>query len=614
MEYPYNVMGGMQDNGAWMGPSQLLKNGGIRNGYWERIVGGDGFDVVPDPTDFRYGYSLSQGANIQRYDRVTGEMTGIRPEHPNGEYLRWNWNAGVNVNPIDKNTLYLGAQYLFKSTDQGKNWQIISPDLTTNDPEKQKQIDTGGLNYDNTGAEKHTTITVVEPSAVKQGIIWVGTDDGNVQLTQDGGGKWVNSTGKFDGLPEATWVQQIKSSTYDASTAVVVFDDHRRNNWEPYVYQTTNYGKSWKRIVEKEDVFGFALSFVQDPIEPNLMFLGTEGGLYVSMDGSATWEKWTHGYPTVPTMDLQIHPREHDLIIGTFGRALWILDDIRPLREATQMGMKKLMAENLHLFPIPDATNAIIGQYMGYRSTGDGLFMGENKPFSAAMNYYSKEEGKVKIEISDAQGKVMRTLYESADKGLNRIYWGFEGDGVRQPGARPNTKEGVAPPRGYDVLPGTYTVEMTKSGASTSQMIKVMKDPRSPAWDMNEINAKQKFIQEYYDFLAPVVQAIDRLQSAIKSVDLVGAFADDNAALKARNMEIKKELIGLNELIYSKSAQGSRNDPNVLSRYLGNVRGKIGGSYEPVTQSQRYALANAQKKAEEVIGKMNDFFNNDWPA
>jgi hypothetical protein len=272
------------------------------------------------------------------------------------------------------------------------------------------------------------------------------------------------------------------------------------------------------------------------------------------------------------------------------------------------------MAENLHLFPIPDATNAIVGQYMGYRSTGDGLFMGENKPFSAAMNYYSKEAGKVKIEISDAQGKVMRTLYESADKGLNRMYWGFEGDGVRQPGARPNTREGVAPPRGYDVLPGTYTVKMTKSGASTSQMIKVMKDPRSPAWDMNEINAKQKFIQEYYDFLAPVVQAIDRLQSAIKSVDLVGAFADDNAALKARNTEIEKELTGLNELIYSKSSQGSRNDPNVLSRYLGNVRGKIGGSYEPVTQSQRYALANAQKKADEVIGKMNDFFNNNWPA
>ena len=613
MEYPYNVMGGMQDNGAWLGPSQLLKNGGIRNGYWERIVGGDGFDVVPDPTDFRYGYSLSQGANIQRYDRVTGEMVSIRPEHPDGVELRWNWNAGVNVNPIDKKTVYIGAQFLFKSTDNGKNWDIISPDLTTNNPEKQKQIDTGGLNFDNTGAEMHTTITVIEPSPLKEGVIWVGTDDGNVQLTQDGGGKWENSASKFEGLPDATWVQQIKPSTYDAATAVVVFDDHRRNNWEPYVYQTTNYGKSWKRIVKKDAVFGFALSFVQDPIEPNLMFLGTEGGLYVSMDGSATWAKWTHGYPTVPTMDLQIHPREHDLIIGTFGRALWILDDIRPLREATKMGMKKLMDENLHVFPIPDATNAIIGQYMGYRSTGDGLFMGENKPFSAGISYYAKEAGRVKVEISDAQGKVARTLYESADKGLNRMYWGFEGDGVRQPGSGAS-REGAAPPRGYDVLPGTYTVKMTKGNASSSQTIKVMKDPRSPEWDMNEIEAKQQFIQEYNDFLVPVVEAIDRLQAATKSVGLIDGFADDNAALKAKNTEIKKKLTALNRLIYAESTQGSRNDKSVLSSYLGTIRGKIGGSYDPVTQGMRFALANAEKKANEVIGELNTFFKTDWPA
>ncbi|MFT6826955.1 MAG: photosystem II stability/assembly factor-like uncharacterized protein [Roseivirga sp.] len=614
MEYPYNVMGGMQDNGAWLGPSQLLKNGGIRNSYWERIVGGDGFDVVPDPIDPRYGYSLSQGANIQRYDRVTGEMVGIQPEHPDGVELRFNWNAGVNVNPIDKETLYLGAQYLFKSTDQGVNWEIISPDLTTNDPEKQKQAETGGLNFDNTGAEMHTTITVIEPSAIQQGVIWVGTDDGNVQLTQDGGTNWTNSAGKFPGLPATTWVQQIKPSTYSEGSAVAVFDDHRRNNWTPYVYQTTNYGKSWKRIVDSDDVFGFALSFVQDPIEPNLMFLGTETGLYVSMDGAATWAKWTHGYPTVPTMDLQIHPREYDLIIGTFGRALWILDDIRPLREATRIGLGKLKTESIHLFPIPEATNAIIGQYMGYRSTGDGLFIGENKPFSAAFSYYTSDEGKVKIEISNNEGKVIRTLFETVKKGVNRSYWGFEADGVRQPGSTPPTREDASPPRGYDVLPGDYTVKISLKDKSSTQNINVLKDPRSPDWDMNQINAKQQFIIQYYEFLSTVTEGTDRLQKATKSVGLVDGFTNDNEELKAKNAEIKKKLSSLNELIFEKPAQGITGDPNVLSSFLGNLRGKIGGSYEPVTQSQRFALANAQKKADEVLSQINEFFKTDWPA
>ena len=611
METPYNVMGGMQDNGAWLGPSQLLKQGGIRNSYWERIVGGDGFDVVPDPLDTRYGYALSQRANIRRYDRLTGQMTGIQPEHPDGEQIRFNWNAGVNIDPFDNKTVYLGGQYLFKSSDHGNNWEIISPDLTTNDPEKQRQFETGGLNFDNSGAENHTTITVIEPSSLQQGMIWVGTDDGNVQLTRDGGQNWTNSAGKFPGLPANSWVQQIKASTYNAGTAFVVFDEHRRDDWSPYVYQTTNYGRSWKRIVNEGDVFGFALSFVQDPVEPNLMFLGTEGGLYVSMDGADTWAKWTHGYPTVPTMDLQIHPREHDLIIGTFGRAIWILDDIRPLREATQMGLDKLREQMIHAFSIPDAINAIIGPYRGYRSTGHGLFMGRNKPFSAAISFYAKESGRVKMEVSDANGKVVRTRNYTARPGVNRVYWGFESDGIRQPGSRKPASSNALKPGGYDVLPGTYQVKLSHKGESSTQSIRVLADPRVE-WSDSEIAEKQTFIDQYYALVSKVTYAVDRLDEARNAVDKVLGIEKDNEELKTRSVKIKEQLTTLREKIIEKRVQGFRNDPSVISGQLGNLRGKMEGSYKPVTQPQRYAYDKVSKNAKPVLDEINGFFNKEW--
>lgn len=615
MEHPYNVMGGMQDNGGWLGPSQLWKQGGIRNSYWERIVGGDGFDIVPDPLDTRFGYSLSQQANIRRYDRKTGQMTGLQPEHPDGEILRFNWNAGVNVDPFDKKTVYLGSQYLHKSSDHGQTWEIISPDLTTNDPEKQRQMETGGLNYDNSGAENHTTITVIEPGTLEQGVIWVGTDDGNVQLTRDGGQNWANSAGKFPGLPDNSWVQQIRASTHDAGTAFVVFDEHRRDDWSPYVYRTTNYGRSWKRIVDEEDVFGFALSFVQDPVEPNLMFLGTESGLYVSMDGADTWAKWTHGFPTVPTMDLQIHPREHDLIIGTFGRAIWILDDIRPLREATSLGMKAVKEKMVHVFPIPEATNAIIGPYRGYRSTGHGLFMGENKPFSAAISYYLGDsvdtQQKLKMEVANAAGEIVRTRYFSAKPGLHRMFWSFESDGVRWPGSRKPTSEEVTPPGGFDVLPGRYTVTMTVGEDSHSQNIIIRSDPRTE-WDAAAASEKQGFIGQYNNLISSVTEAVDKLDAASKTVGQVMELADDQDEAKEKSQEIRKKIKALREKIIEKEVQGFRNDPAVIVNQLGNLRGKMEGSYKPVTQPQRFAYTNAKKNADEVLSEVNTFFSEDW--
>ena len=316
MDWPYNVYGGMQDNGSWRGPAYVWRAGGIRNAYWEELFFGDGFDVVPHPGNSRFGYAMSQQGNVGRYDLVTGHTQLIKPVHPKGEYLRYNWNAAIAQDPFDEDAIYYGSQYVHYSTDRGNNWEIISPDLTTNDPEKQKQHESGGLTYDATGAENFTTIIVIEPSPLDRNVIWVGTDDGNVQVTTDRGKTWKNVSNKIYGAPKGSWIPQINASTFDKESAVVVINNYRRNDWNPYVYKTDNYGKSWKSIADEEDVWGYALSYVQDSIEPNLQFLGTEYGLYLTIDNANTWTKWTNGYPTVSTMDLKIHPREHDLVLS----------------------------------------------------------------------------------------------------------------------------------------------------------------------------------------------------------------------------------------------------------------------------------------------------------
>ncbi|MFB3098545.1 MAG: WD40/YVTN/BNR-like repeat-containing protein, partial [Acidimicrobiia bacterium] len=344
METPYRVCGGLQDNGSWCGPSQVWRSGGIRNAYWEEVAFGDGFDVMIHPDDPNTGYAMSQGGNVRRFDLVTGYQKNIKPIHPDGTPLRFNWNAGIAQDPFDANTIYYGSQFLHKSTDQGDSWTIISPDLTTNDPEKQKQLETGGLTYDNSGAENFTTIIAIDPSPLDRNVLWVGTDDGNVQVTRDGGQHWENVVGNIDGVPEGTWVPHFKASKHDAGEAFVVFDDHRRNNWEPYVYRTRDFGQSWERLADSDDVWGYALAIEQDPVASNLLFLGTEFGLYISIDDGATWTQFTNGFPTASTMDLVVHPRDHDLVIGTFGRAIYILDDIRPLRALAQQGVDLLNA------------------------------------------------------------------------------------------------------------------------------------------------------------------------------------------------------------------------------------------------------------------------------
>ncbi|MEZ4988406.1 MAG: hypothetical protein R2795_25840 [Saprospiraceae bacterium] len=419
MEIPYNVGGGMQDNGSWVGPSQAWKSGDIINQDWQEIFFGDGFDVHFKPGDSRYVYAMSQGGNVGLVDIETGATRFVKPFHPNGDNLRFNWNAGMAQDPRDACTIYFGSQYLHKSTDCGHSWTIISPDLTTNDPEKQKADESGGLTYDATMAENHTTILAIAPDYFDSNTLFVGTDDGNLQRTHDGGKTWVNLTDRLPGVARGSWIPYIEASRLNEGEFFVIVNDYRRNNFTPMAYHTRNHGNTWTRIVDEKSVDAFTHSIVQDLEVPNLLWLGTEQGLYFSLDYGKKWNKWTAGFPSVPVADMKIHPREHDLILGTFGRALWILDDIRPLREMARTSGKTL-DEPMAAFPSPDAYLNESRSYQGVRFYADGEFIGQDRPSGALLTVWVKPKDK-EAEAKDKPTEGDAPAGKVAGKAATRI-------------------------------------------------------------------------------------------------------------------------------------------------------------------------------------------------
>jgi len=463
MAVPFNVYGGLQDNGSWFGPMTVYEDRGVMNAHWRRIGGGDGFEAMVDFTEPEFVYAQSQQGNLNRVHKPTGERRSIQPAAGPGDTLRFNWNAPLTISPHDSTTLYLGSQYVHRSRDKGMSWERISPDLTTDDPGKQRQDRSGGLTLDATGAENHTTILSVEPSPAEEGVIWVGTDDGNVQLTRDDGESWTNVGGAIPGVPDSTYSPDVHPSPHAAGTAYVVFDDHRRGNWETYLYRTADYGESWERL-PTDGVFGYAHAVEEDPLEPNLLFLGTEFGLYVSLDRGESWMHWTHGIPPAPVRDLVVHPRDHDLVLGTYGRAVQILDDVRPLRALA--ADPSIRDRSVHLFEAAPARQRVIDERIGYRSTGHAMFFGEMRPYGAILNYWVSEDaagGDAEVEIREgtADGPVVKTLEGSAEHGVNRVVWDLEMDAEwAEEGG------GFFSPSPPEVLPGTYAVRVRVGSAT----------------------------------------------------------------------------------------------------------------------------------------------------
>ena len=398
-EWPYNVYGGLQDNGSWVGPSAVWKSGGIRNSDWQEVYFGDGFETMPRKDDPRYVFAQSQGGELGLVDRKTGETKYLKPIHPDGiTKLRFNWNAALAQDPQRPQGIYFGSQFLHYSTDLGQNWQIISPDLTTNDTSKMHQDISGGLTFDATNAENHCTIIAVNPSPVQAGVIWVGTDDGNVQLTRDGGKNWENFGGKLPDAPKNGWVPSIEASPLNVGEAFVVLNNYRQNDWQPYLYHTNDFGKKWKRLASPKNLptsnaangGNFCLSVVQDTEVPNLLFLGTDQGLYVSINYGETWVQFPgESFPSVPVYDLKIHQREGDLVIASFGRGIWIMDNLDPLRELARSGVG-ILDQNFKLFPAQPGVLAEFRSFDGPRFAVDATYEAENKGTAVGIPVWVK--------------------------------------------------------------------------------------------------------------------------------------------------------------------------------------------------------------------------------
>src|SRR5258708_30262383 len=332
--------------------------------------------------------------------------------------VRFNWNSALAQDPFDNNTIYYGSQFVHKSADKGSTWEIISGDLTTNDPEKQKQHESGGLTMDATGAENHCTILAISPSKKEKGLLWVGTDDGQIQLTRDGGKTWTNMTSKITGMPKGAWVPQITASTYNAGEVFVVVNNYRQFDFKPYLFHSKDYGQTWESLVSASQVGdnNYMLSVAQDLVEPKLIFLGTENGMFISLDEGKTYTKWTSGYPAgVSTMDLVIHPREHDLAIGTFGRAIYVLDDIRPLREMVKEGTQ-VLNKTVHLFEPPDGYQVVYQDPPGILFPGNAMFLGENRQNGALLTYVinKPEEKKEEAKTDDKKSEDKKTVKKEA--------------------------------------------------------------------------------------------------------------------------------------------------------------------------------------------------------
>ncbi len=644
-DVPYRVYGGMQDNGSWIGPSSVWRSGGIRNAYWEELSFGDGFDVVPDPSDKRYGYSMSQGGNVSRYDLETGGTNFIKPVHPvDSITLRFNWNAAISPDPFDTKTIYFGSQYLHKSTDKGENWEIISPDLTTNDPEKQKQDSSGGLTFDATGAENYTTILAIAPSPLNDKMIWVTTDDGNIQLTTDDGNSWQNKTGNLGGAAIGSWIPQIRPSTYNESECYVVVNDYRRNNWEPYLLYTNNKGGSWTNILQGKGIGSFVSSFIQDPIEPNLMFLGTEFGLYISFNQGKDWQKWTEGYPSVPTLDMEIQERENDLVIGTFGRAAWIFDDISAFREVAKEGAE-LLEKPLTLFPVNTSYMVSTKQPAGARFGGKSMYDGTNERMGVRFTFNinkpkakkkdkkedkdeekdddkekKKDKGPSKdsltVRIYDMSGTEVRTLFMKVDTAIQRYYWGFETNGVRGPGSKKPEKE-TTPPGSISVLPGKYKAVFTYMNTSDSAEFTVEHDPRVE-YKMSDLVAVKKLFNKLEESISDATEAMDKVNEAEEKIGIYEKLMEANKelekdSLSKRTKAIKDSIESIKVYLRGKSGlKGIVRREDTFNHHSGYAQYYLGSAMASPNSTQRVMAERIERMSGELVSKVNTFLENEW--
>lgn len=606
LDEPYNVYGGLQDNGTWMGPSR--RSGGVSNRHWRVIGFGDGFWALVDPLQPDYVYVEWQGGRLQRTRRSTGETKTIYPFAREGEPpLRFNWNTPMHLSPTQGGVLYLGSQYLYRTRDRGESWERISPDLTTNNPDKLKQNESGGLTPDNSTAENHCTIFAIAESQKNPLVIWAGTDDGNLQLTRDGGKTWKNVAANVAGLPANTWVSSIEASQFDAATAYATFDGHATGDMKTHLYRTRDYGQTWQPLATP-DVRGYAHKIREDLVNASLLFLGTESGLFVSIDGGATWAAFSGGLPPAAVRDIVIHPREHDLILATHGRGIYIVDDITPLRKLTPAAMQTEVT-------MLDARPTVLRvPSFEQRFDADGEFTAFSPDSSGWVVYYLKRRhliGDLRVDIFDSASKLVFSTPGGRRRGINRVEWPLRLKGPKAPGA---TSLGGNPFSIFGPLApeGTYSVRLTKNKDVFNTTLQVVSDPRSEHTAADRQQARQTIAKVYV-----MMEQLTYMTDVLKDIrEQAGARAEKLPAgdpLKVRLEALRDAAEGLRSSVVS-TREGPVSGDEKLREHVLGLYGEVNGYEGRPTQSQMARLAVLEKDLQAAKGKYDGVAGKELPA
>jgi photosystem II stability/assembly factor-like uncharacterized protein len=619
----YNVMGGLQDNGSWTGPSRTREPAGIMNEDWRMVSFGDGFYVINNPDNPDQYLSESQGANMLWTDMTTREQQLVNPWGRGsgggpavGQKYRFNWNSPIVFSPHEKTAVYLAGNVLFKSPDFGKTWQQISPDLTTNDSEKLK--DAGGpIAVENSTAEYHGTIISIAESPVQKGQIWVGTDDGNLQLTTDGGKNWSNLVKNVSGMGANSPISHVEPSRTGASTAYVAFDRHMFDDFKPYIFKTTDSGKSWTNISGNLPAKAYVQVVREDPKNTNLLYAGTELGLFASYSGGKEWFPLNlKNLPNVAVHDILVHPRENDLILATHGRSIWIFDDASVIQQMTP----QIMSSNMYLFPVRPALR-YASRFTRY-GTGDKQFAGPNPPAGALITYYLKdkldEKATIKLQVFDSVGKLVQDIERpSREKGLNRTAWNLRlgGPEVR----RPPSEEQIAffgGARGPQVLPGTYTVKLTVNDKTLEEHVEVKLDPtiNVPVTDLKEaldmqvkLRDMQSNINTSLRFLDSVKEQLKQAQTTMKGLQK----EPDKDLMKALEDYIKEIDTLLDRLSARNEGLGLGGKDQVIDN-IGNLFFSLDTNFGP-TLGQKQFFEEIQPVYRGRIEDVNKFLRDTLP-
>jgi photosystem II stability/assembly factor-like uncharacterized protein len=639
-QIPYYVYGNKQDGPSYRGPSNSRTGGGFGGGgaiprsMWHTVAGGESGWATPDPVDANLVWSSASGSGsvggivaIYEENRRQARNVEVWPEQANGVpaalRYRFNWTMPLTMSPHDRNVVYVGSQHVHRTTNRGQSWEVISPDLSTND--KARQQFSGGLTGDNIGVEYAFTVMAIAESRLERGLIWAGTNDGQVQLTRDNGKTWTNVTKNIPNLPPWGTVGNIEPSRYDAGTAYLTVDLHQVNNRDPFVYKTTDYGRTWRAIVNgiPKSMLSYAHCIREDPVRRGLLYVGTENAIYVSFDDGETWQPLQNNLPAAPVYWIAIQEHFNDLVIATYGRGFWIMDDITALRQLTPA----VAASDAHLFP-PRAAYRFRDITPDASAQNDPS-VGENPPYGAAINYYLRTAAAkdVSVSIVNAQKEVVRTLAAPRTAGLNRIMWDLRDEPTREVRMRtsplhaPDVRvgpDGSRPAQGAPRLsilqpPGAYTVRLTVDGKTFTAPLEVRKDPNSGGTEAD--------IQQQITVLTELRRDLDAASDLVNQIELVrGQIANlrqvlQDAEILRPALELDQKLIDLErdlvELrVTGRGQDGVRFGAQLLSKigYLAN--GLASGDFRPTNQ-QLEVQKVLQEQLRRHQGTLNGLFGKE---